>query len=152
MPHPESATVFLSELVERLRNIRPKQRIVFPEGDDLRVQQAGERLQREDLAVPILLGSGRSVPEQDARKYARLYFERRRAKGITEIEAAEIAAKSPYTAALMVAAGDADGFVGGAVNTTAETVRAAFQCIGPAPSVKTVSSAFIVAVPIVPSL
>jgi phosphate acetyltransferase len=147
MPHPESASVFLSGLVERLRHIRPKQRIVFPEGDDLRVQQAAERLQREDLAAPILLGSRRHVvPQQDARKYARLYFERRRAKGITEIEAGETAAKPLYTAALMVASGDADGFVGGAVNTTAETVRAALHCIGPAPSVKTVSSAFIVAV------
>src|SRR5580693_7158735 len=147
MPHPESATVFLSELVERLRNIRPKQRIVFPEGDDLRVQQAGERLQREDLAVPILLGAGRAVSEQDARKYARLYFERRRAKGITEVEAAEVAKSPLYTAALMVATGDADGFVGGAVNTTAETVRAALLAVGTAPNVHIVSSAFIVALP-----
>jgi phosphate acetyltransferase len=146
MPLPESATAFLAAIVERLRKVQPKRRIVFPEGDDARVQQAAERLQRENLAVPILLGIGRHVSEQDARKYARLYFERRRAKGITEIEAAEIARKPLYAAALMVAAGDADGFVGGAVNTTAETVRAALHCIGPAPSVKTVSSTFIVAV------
>jgi phosphate acetyltransferase len=146
MPLPESASAFLVGIVERLRKTRLKQRIVFPEGDDARVQQAAERLQREDLAAPILLGAGRSVSEQDARKYAQLYFERRRAKGITEMEAGEIARARLYTAALMVAAGDADGFVGGAVNTTAETVRATFQCIGPAPSVQTVSSAFIVAV------
>jgi phosphate acetyltransferase len=146
MPLPESAAAFLANLAERLRKARPKRRIVFPEGDDARVQQAAERLQREDLAIPILLGTGRDVSKQDARKYARLYFERRRAKGITEIEAAEIARKPLYAAALMVAAGDADGFVGGAVNTTAETVRAALHCIGPAPSVKTVSSAFILAV------
>ncbi len=146
MPLPESATAFLANLVERLRKVQSKRRIVFPEGDDARVQQAAERLQRENLAVPILLGIGRDVSGQDARKYARLYFERRRAKGITEIEASEIARKPLYTAALMVAAGDADGFVGGAVNTTAETVRAALHCIGPAPSVKTVSSTFILAV------
>jgi phosphate acetyltransferase len=146
MPLPESATAFLSNIVERLRKVRPKQRIVFPEGDDARVQQAAARLEREDLAAPILLGAGYNVSEQDARKYARLYFERRRAKGITEIEAAEIASKPLYTAALMVASGDADGFVGGAANTTAETVRATFHCIGPAPSIQTVSSAFIVAV------
>ena len=143
---PESAAAFLATSVERLRKVRPKQRIVFPEGDDPRVQAAAERLLREDLLTPILLGTDCVVPEQDARKYARLYFERRRAKGITEIEAGEIARKPLYTAALMVAAGDADGFVGGAVNTTAETVRAALHCIGPAPSVRTVSSAFIVAV------
>jgi phosphate acetyltransferase len=145
MPLPESASAFLAAIVERLRNTQLKRRIVFPEGDDARVQQAAERLQREGLAVPILLGAGRAVPEQDARKYAALYFERRRAKGITGIEAAEIAKTPLYTAALMVAAGDADGVVGGAVNTTAETVRAALHCVGPAPSVKTVSSTFIVA-------
>jgi phosphate acetyltransferase len=47
----------------------------------------------------------------------------------------------------MVAAGDADGFVGGACNTTAETARAALTCVGTAPSVHIVSSAFLVAVP-----
>jgi phosphate acetyltransferase len=45
----------------------------------------------------------------------------------------------------MVEAGDADGFVGGASNTTAETVRAALHAVGPAPGIRLVSSAFIMA-------
>jgi phosphate acetyltransferase len=138
---PESAATFLAALVEKLHNVRPKPRIVFPEGNDPRVQQAAARLERDDLLMPILLGTN-----YNAQKYAQLYFERRRAKGITETEAAEISAKPLYTAALMVAAGDAEGFVGGAVNTTAETVRASLHCIGPAPTIRTVSSAFLVAV------
>lgn len=145
MPLPESAASFLAAQIDRLRGISPKRRIVFPEGDDPRVGTAAERLQRDGLITPILLHSSGKTGEQDARKYARLYFERRRAKGITEVEAAEIAKRPLYTAALMVAAGDADGFVGGAVNTTAETVRAALHALGTAPSVKTVSSAFLVA-------
>ncbi len=147
MPLPDSAAAFLAAQVKRVRELKPKRRIVFPEGDDARVMDAAERLEREGLLTPILLKPGREPSEQDARKYAQLYFERRRAKGITEMEAAEIARTPLYTAALMVAAGDADGFVGGAVNTTAETVRAAFQAVGTAPSVQLVSSAFIVAVP-----
>jgi phosphate acetyltransferase len=147
MALPESATAFLAAQIERLRLVKPKRRIVFPEGDDPRVQSAAERLQREGLITPILLNSDRAVSEQEARKYARLYFELRRAKGITEVEAGEIAGRPLYTAALMVAAGDADGFVGGAVNTTAETVRAALYAVGTAPSVQTVSSVFIVALP-----
>jgi phosphate acetyltransferase len=146
MPVPESATAFLATQVERLRQVTPKRRIVFPEGGDPRVKAAADRLQREGLLTPILLKAIGALPEQDARKYARLYFERRRAKGMTEMEAAEVAKKPLYTAALMVAAGDADGFVGGAVNTTAETVRAALQAVGTAPCVRTVSSAFLVAV------
>ena len=146
MPVPESAAAFLATQVERLRQVTPKRRIVFPEGDDPRVRAAADRLQREGLITTILLKPNGALPEQDARKYARMYFERRRAKGLTEMEAAEIAKKPLYTAALMVAAGDADGFVGGAANTTAETVRAALQAVGTAPSVRTVSSAFLVAV------
>src|ERR1700676_1199451 len=147
MALPESAGAFLGAQIERLRQVKPKRRIVFPEGEDARVQAAAERLQREGLITPILLNPGRAIPELEARKYGRLYFERRRARGITEVEAAEVAKKPLYTAALMVAAGDADGFVGGAVNTTAETVRAALLAVGTIPSVHIVSSAFIVALP-----
>ena len=146
MPVPESAAAFLAAQVERLRRVNPKRRIVFPEGEDSRVKAAAERLQRDDLITPILLKAKNGVGEQESRKYARLYFERRRAKGITEMEAAEVVKRPLYTAALMVAAGDADGFVGGAVNTTAETVRAALHAVGTAPKVRTVSSAFLLAV------
>jgi phosphate acetyltransferase len=47
----------------------------------------------------------------------------------------------------MVAAGDAEGAVGGAINTTAETVRAALQVIGPRPGVRTISGVFFMCVP-----
>jgi phosphate acetyltransferase len=63
------------------------------------------------------------------------------------MEAAAIAPRPLYFATLMVAAGDADGFVGGAANTTAETVRAALHSIGSMQGVKTVSSVFLMAVP-----
>ena len=64
-------------------------------------------------------------------QYAALYYERRRAKGITLVEAVAIARRPLYFAALMVAAGDADGSVGGAANSTAETVRAALHAEAP---------------------
>jgi phosphate acetyltransferase len=80
-------------------------------------------------------------------KYAALYYERRRAKGITQVEAGEIARKPLYFASLMVGAGDADGSVGGAVNSTAETVRAALHAVGPDPRARLVSSVFIMALP-----
>jgi phosphate acetyltransferase len=78
-------------------------------------------------------------------KYAALYYERRRAKGITQVEAADVAKKPLYFASLMVEAGDADGSVGGAANSTAETVRAALHCVGPDPRARLVSSVFIMA-------
>jgi phosphate acetyltransferase len=79
--------------------------------------------------------------------YARIYHERRRSRGITFDEAHATARKPLYFAALAVAAGDADGSVGGAANSTAETVRAALHSIGLAPNVKIVSSFFLMILP-----
>ena len=153
MPIPETASAFLGGHVERLRQIKPKKRIVFPESSDRRVLAAAARLAREGLLEPILIGPKPSDAPPGVRfveadtKYAPLYHERRKAKGITALEAAKIASRPLYYSALMVSAGDADGYVGGAANTTAETVRAALHCIGTPPKVKTVSSVFFIAVP-----
>jgi phosphate acetyltransferase len=134
MSLPASAQRFLAQQVEQVRALRPRRRIVFPEGADPRVLAAAERLRREELIDPILV----SGPQDD--RYWRLYYERRRAKGVTELEARAVVRTPLFYASLMVAAGDADGFVGGAANTTADTVRAAFHCVGPAPGVRTISS------------
>src|SRR5262249_39690551 len=69
--------------------------------------------------------------------------ERRADKGISEQEANAAARKPLNFAALLVALGDADGCLGGAVNTTGETVRAVLTAIGPAPGIRTISGAFL---------
>jgi phosphate acetyltransferase len=138
----ESAARFLERHKERLRVQPRKKRIVFPEGSDPRVVEAADRLRCEGILDPILVTNSETC--SDAKQYAALYYERRRAKGVTEVEALEMARKPLYFAALMVGAGKADGFVGGAANTTGETVRAVFQCIGTKPGIKTVSSVMIV--------
>src|ERR1035441_1901446 len=151
---PESARSFMSGLVARARKL--KKTIVFPEGSDARVLQAAVRLVAEEAAKPVLIGPRpAAAPEgvtfvDPARsplveKYAALYYERRRAKGITQIEAGEMARQPLYFAPLMDGAGDADGSVGGAVNSTAETVRAALHAVGVHPRARLVSSVFIMA-------
>jgi len=141
-------------LIERVRTL--KKTIAFPEGNDPRVLEAAARLAREGLVKPVLVGAPpanapRGVEFADpaksplANRYAALYYERRRAKGITQVEAAEIARRPLYFASLMVGAGDADGSVGGAVNSTAETVRAALHSVGPDPRARLVSSVFFMA-------
>ena len=52
-----------------------------------------------------------------------------------------------YFAAAMVRAGAADGFVGGAATTTADTVRAAIHCIGLSAMSSVVSSFFLMVLP-----
>ena len=153
MPVPDTASEFLASHVARLRATRPKRRIVFPEGGDSRVLAAAVRLAADGLVEPILIGAKPEIAPAGVRfvtpdgKYADLYHERRRAKGVTRTEAAQIAARPLYYAALMLTSGEDDGFVGGAANTTAETVRAALHCVGTPPSVRTVSSVFFVCVP-----
>jgi len=157
MPVPESAAVFMAEHVERLRRLPRKRRIVFPEGDDARVLEAAGRLARELVLEPILIGKApasapagvRFVDPAEsplAKKYGAIYYERRRAKGLTQMEALEIARCRLHFAALMVAAGDADGTVGSAVHTTADTLRSIIQCIELRPGFRRLSSAHIMAV------
>jgi len=143
------------------------QHIVLPEGEDPRVIAAAARVAAEGYAKLTLLGrpnvmqaaaaqanaklSGVTMLDPGASanldRYAQIYFERRRARGTTLDEARTTAAKPLYFAALMVAAGHADGSVGGAANTTAETVRAALHCISLAPQYKLVSGFFLMVLP-----
>lgn len=157
MSLPESAREFLAGQASRVRQLKKRKRIVFPEGGDPRVREAASMLAREGLVEPVLLGKPAGDtptgitwvdPASDARldKYATLFYERRRAKGITHAEAAQTARRPLYFGCLMVNAGDADGFVGGAANSTADTVRAALQAIGTPPKVRTVSTFMILCV------
>ena len=157
MALPESATSFMSRQLARVREIKGKKRIVFPEGGDPRVLEAAGRLARENIAEPILIGRPPAAPpagvtfvqpetSPQADKYTAIYLERRRAKGITQVEAAEIARRPEYFGQLMLAAGDADGSVCGAVYTSKVTLRGMLHSIGVAPGVRLVTSLFILAV------
>lgn len=157
MEQPQSARDFLARQLDRLKRLPKRKIIVFPEGDDPRVVEAAQRLAREELVRPVLIGkpqaaAGAGVEFADPaahprlRDYARLLHERRRSRGVTESEAAHLATAPLVFAGLMVASGDADGFVGGAATTTAETFRAAISTIGTRPEVRTVSGVMIVCV------
>ena len=129
----------------RARARRERKKIVFPEGDDPRVIAAARTLASEGLCDPVRVTP--ELIEQGLPRYAELFHERRKHRGVT-LEEARVEAKDPLMfAALMVRAGDADGFVGGCVRTTADTVRAAILGIGPARGIKTVSSFFLMIFP-----
>ncbi len=143
--------------------LRAPQRIVLAEGEDPRVIEGAARALRDGLARIVLLGDPGVISERlpmvgaspadfdiidpsDAAQtdaYAAAYFELRKHKGV-DSETARAAMADPLKfAAMMVRQGDAAGTIAGAVATTADTVRTAFQIIGPAPGVKTVSSFFL---------
>ncbi len=156
-------------LIEKLKaRARTRlQRIVLPEGEDPRVVAAAAAVTRDGFAKITLLGrkqiiesvasdlrvplSGIAIADPAAsprlEAYAQIFHERRSARGVSLEEAHETARRPLYFAALAVAAGDADGTVGGAANTTSETVRAALHAIGLAPDAKLVSSFFVMVIP-----
>lgn len=143
------------------------QRLALTEGEDDRVIRAAAAIVSARLAKPVILGRESIIqasaerlgvnlggveiidPSKSARgdDYAQIYCERRRSRGITLEEARGMVRKPLFFASLMVTAGDADGCVGGAANTTAETVRAALHCIGLAASAHIVSSFFLMVLP-----
>lgn len=157
------------QILEKLKNRARAipQRIVLPEGEDDRVIQAAARVTAERYAKLTLLGRAPAISATAAKlgvkldgievldplvsprmgAYSQIYLERRRARGATLEEAQQFARKPLYFAALRVAAGDADASVGGAANSTAETVRAALHSIGLAPEARIVSSFFLMIVP-----
>src|SRR5215475_6963700 len=100
MSVPESAVEFMSGLIERARKL--KRRIVFPEGSDPRVLEAARRLARDGLVKPILIGPKPPQPPDGVtfiepagspalKKYADIYHDRRRSRGVTHIEAEALA-------------------------------------------------------------
>lgn len=156
-------------VLERIREraAAAPRRIVFPEGEDSRILCAAQILGERRLAQPIVLGSPQEVlsaargygVEKPAfevidpadsrlrREIAGIYYDRTRARGITEEEARDRVRDPLYFGALMVSSRRADGLVAGAVRPTAETVRAGIYCIGLKAGVSVVSSFFIMVLP-----
>ena len=135
----------------RARASAHRRRIVLPEVDDPRTIEAARKLAEAKLVEPVLVGrvSGPAPCEVIdpavgglTDRVAELLLERRKAKGMTEADAARHARSPLIVADALVRWGLADGCVAGAVHTTADVLRAALWLIGPAPGVKTVSSAF----------
>jgi len=156
--------------VEILKQIRARaaqqiKKIIFPEAGDPRIVRAASALAGEKIVQPLLVGerdkihqiaenekvsiAGIEILAPDSlpqlRDFSRRYYERVRARGLTEQEAANQARTPLYFAALAVAATMADGSVAGAVHTTSETVRAALHCIGLKPGISVLSSFFLIA-------
>ncbi|MEJ2201261.1 MAG: phosphate acetyltransferase [Desulfuromonadaceae bacterium] len=141
------------------------QTVVLPEGYDDRMVQAAGQIVKDGLANVVLLGNPdalqkkaaelgvsldgvtlldpKTAPQLDG--YVAELVELRKKKGLTAEEAKALLTGDDnlYFGSMMVHKGDAGGAVAGADNTTGDVLRAAFQVIGTAPGMKTVSSVFL---------
>jgi phosphate acetyltransferase len=153
---------FLADVQARAA-ARPR-RIVFPESADERTLAAVAELARRGIVEPIVvldpdheashdavraLGVAVRDPRTDplAGRAAEMLFALRRSKGVTNDEARQLLHTPLFFADAMVADGQADGCVAGAVHTTGDVMRAALWMVGSQDGVRTVSSAFYMVVP-----
>ena len=141
---------------------------MLPEGTEPRTLTAADRIIADEIADIILIGDPKEIlamarelslnnidkativnPADEAviDKYAPLFFELRKSKGISMEQARLTTANPLYLGCLMVKAGDADGQVAGAMNTTGNVLRAAFQVIKTTPGISVVSGAFVMVLP-----
>ncbi|MCL3780892.1 phosphate acetyltransferase [Prolixibacteraceae bacterium JC049] len=137
--------------------------IVLPEGTEPRTLKATEIILNEEIAQIVLLGNPEEVKKAaveagvDVSKatvvdnktdekrdaYADIMVEMRKKKGLTKEAALDLLNDPLYYAPLMIKAGDADGEIAGAINSTGDVLRPAFQFVKTMPGVSVVSGAFM---------
>lgn len=127
---------FVDRVFERARTIQA--RVVFPEGNDPRVREAAEKMEREGLARVRVLAPGVMARSS----MIALLRKRRPDKFPTDAAAVQALAHPLTFGACMVGVGDADVMVGGALYPSADTIRAALWAVGTGPGIATVSGAF----------
>lgn len=155
----------LEQIRQRARSL--SLRVVLPEGTEARTLQAAALLAAQGIAKPLLLGDESAISSEAERQGVKLdgvevldpatsnkrdSFERRlfgllEKKGI-DLKAVEKLCSDPlYFGALLLDAGECDAMVAGAVHATRDVLRPAFQVIGPAPGISSISSFFLMVVP-----
>lgn len=153
------------ELLERIiENAKIYQkRIVLPEGTEPRTLKATSIIIEQNIARVILLGDQAEIkkaaiecgvdvegalivnPKSDEKReqYAKMMVEIRKEKGLTMDQALKLLDDPLYFAPMMIKNGDADGELAGAINSTGDVLRPAFQYIKTLPGVSVVSGAFM---------
>ena len=152
----------ISSIIERAK--ANKQRIVLPEATEERTLTAADRALADGIAEIILIGNPDEVkaladklglknidkatiidPQNHDKKeeYAQLLCELRKKKGMTIEEARQKVLDPLYLGCLIIKAGDADGQLAGAQNTTGNVLRPALQIIKTTPGISVVSGAML---------
>jgi malate dehydrogenase (oxaloacetate-decarboxylating)(NADP+) len=141
----------LIRLLFNRAKIDPK-RVVFAEADQLAVVKAAQIVYEEGIAIPILLGRAETIKElmteiefdaeiqiidpkteeEDDRKnkYAKVYWEQRKRRGVTYYSAQRLMRERNYFAAMMVNEGDADALISGYSRNYPSVVKPMLELIG----------------------
>jgi phosphate acetyltransferase len=154
------------KLIEQIKENARKNvmRVVLPEGTEPRTLEAADIAIGEGLASVILIGNPEVIKSEAGKKgyknidratiidpvnhaqmdkYIDMMVEIRKSKGLNREEASKLIQNPLYLGVMMIKAGDADGEVAGAGNSTGDVLRPAFQFVKTAPGISVVSGAFI---------
>jgi malate dehydrogenase (oxaloacetate-decarboxylating)(NADP+) len=145
-------------------------RVVFADAENLSVLKAIQQVIDEKIAIPILLGNKKSINEMlevnnislpedviiidpknaandDEKKrldqFGEIFFDKRKRKGLTKIEAFNLMSRRSYYASMMVETDLADTMIGGLSRSYPDTIRPAIQIIGPQDGVNKISGMYI---------
>ena len=148
---------FIDEIKARAK--ADKKVIVLPETEDERTYKAAQTVLREGIADLILVGNEEEIEKNKGayditgavivdpakndktEEYIAKLVELRQKKGMTEEQARELLLNNYlYYGVMMVKMGDADGMVAGAINSSANVLRAALQVVKTAPGTEIVSA------------
>jgi malate dehydrogenase (oxaloacetate-decarboxylating)(NADP+) len=136
-----------------------RKRIVFAEADHLDVLKAAQYVYDEGIAIPILLGNEKRIHElreelefddddieiidpkseeqrERRQKFAEIYWESRKRKGVTMIDAKKMMRERNYFAAMLVNDGYADGLISGYSRSYPTVVKPMLELIGTAKGVR----------------
>ncbi len=142
-----------------------KQRVIYAEGEELKIIRAAAQVSDEGLAEPILIGSAGKIGEaikelgldfqpeivdpynDDHRdKYVPALYEERKRKGVTTAKARALLRDRNLLGAMMLAAGEADAFISGLTFDYPDVLRPALQVFHTRPGVTRASGVYIVIV------
>jgi len=138
-------------------------RVALPDAEDARVLKAALVLRAQRIAEPVLVGAAANIRRVAAEagvdlagveiadpagspwadEFTSLLFEKRKAKGMTREQAADLVRQPLYYAGLMLETDRVKVVVGGNVSSTGDVIRAAIYTVGVAPGISIVSSYFI---------
>jgi malate dehydrogenase (oxaloacetate-decarboxylating)(NADP+) len=153
--------------ITRLLIAKAKQnpkKIVFVEADRLDVLKAAQTVYDEGIGIPILIGRIKRIKKlikelelgfskelkiidlsidkskKQIKKYAKIFFNHRKDKGLTLSQAEKLMRTRDYYASMMVKLGEADALISGYSRSYPEVVKPILKVIGKAQGVRKVAA------------
>lgn len=156
----------LSRIIGNKARQDPK-RVVFADAENTKILKAAQLVLDEKVGYPILLGDGKKIkaiaeaqaidlegmliinPKDDESEelrlqFGKLFFEKRKRKGINQYEAPKIMKDRNYFGSMMVETGMADCMISGLSRNYPDTIKPAIQIIGTEPGVKKIAGMYMI--------